>query len=67
MEANFVDLLAPCVSPRQPTPIQPIQQQPSPVHSASNIPGSAQPSFSFSGFTKYIKDTSNKVMQQMQQ
>lgn len=66
MEANFVDLLAQCVSPRQPTPVQPVPQ-PSPVHSASNIPGSAQPSFSLSGFTKYIKDTSNKVMQQMQQ
>lgn len=63
LEANFVDLNSSCVPPRQPTPTQP-SQPPLPVN---HTPGSAQPSFSLHGFTKYIKDTSSKVMQTMQQ
>ncbi len=66
LEQNFVDLSSACVNPRQPTPTQPTapvinQNNPSP-----QIPGSAQPSFSLSGFTRYIKDTSSKVMQTVQ-
>ncbi len=66
LEQNFVDLNSACVNPRQPTPTQPTapvinQNNPSP-----QIPGSAQPSFSLSGFTRYIKDTSSKVMQTVQ-
>ncbi|CAG2116429.1 unnamed protein product, partial [Medioppia subpectinata] len=69
LEENCVDLNAPCVNPRQTTPTQPTNPViPSGVPNAPlpQIPGSAQPSFSFSGFTRYIKDTSNKVMQTVQ-
>ena len=83
LERNFVDLIAPCVQPpKQSSPIligltrnllshssnhlnsQQQQQQPQ-IHS----PGSAQSAFvsPLSGFTKYLKDTSNKVMQTVQQ
>ena len=67
LEENFVDLTSPVVSPRQPTPTQP---QPNTMAAPNaplpQIPGSAQPSFSLSGFTRYIKDTSSKVMQTVQ-
>ncbi|XP_054162058.1 cyclin-G-associated kinase-like isoform X2 [Oppia nitens] len=68
IEEDCVDLNSPCVNPRQPTPTQPIKSDV--THDMNKplpqIPGSAQPSFSFSGFTRYIKDTSNKVMQTVQ-
>ncbi|RWS11543.1 cyclin-G-associated kinase-like protein [Dinothrombium tinctorium] len=66
LESNFVDLGSPCVKPRQITPttshpISPVHQMP------TQTPGSAQPvSMSFSGFTRYLKETSTKVMQSVQ-
>lgn len=71
MEANFVDLNSPCVPPRslpQATPVQ--MTTPAPTSSniaaapSGNVPGIAQSYFS--GFTRYIKDTSSKVMQTVQ-
>lgn len=78
LEDNYVDLKSPCVPPKQPSPahvppIPPHQNltvNQTPV-TQSAIPGSAQtassaaPSLSsgFSGFTKYLRDTSSKVMQ----
>lgn len=72
LERNFVDLIAPCVQPKQSSPVllshsnnhlnqQPSSQQGAAMHS----PGSAQSALS--GFTKYLKDTSSKVMQTVQQ
>jgi hypothetical protein len=66
LEENFVDLSSPCVNPRDPTPTQPAVPVISQNHQMPQIPGSAQPSFSLSGFTRYIKDTSSKVMQTVQ-
>ena len=67
LEENFVDLSSACVSPRQPTPTQPPSNSMSaPNNPLPQIPGSAQPSFSLSGFTRYIKDTSSKMMQTVQ-
>lgn len=66
LEDNFVDLTSACVSPRQPTPTQPLSTSMSaPNNPLPPLPGSAQPSF-MSGFTRYIKDTSSKVMQTVQ-
>lgn len=73
MEANFVDLNSPCVPPRSLPRASPIVSQisapsPTPANvataSAGNVPGIAQSYFS--GFTRYIKDTSSKVMQTVQ-
>ena len=66
LEENFVDLNSPCVNPRQQTPTQPSNPPIPPTQPMSQLPGSVQPSFSFSGFTRYIKDTSSKVMQTVQ-
>jgi len=69
LEDNFVDLNSACVNPRQPTPTQPtvpVITQTNQSNQVPQIPGSAQPSFSLSGFTRYIKDTSSKVMQTVQ-
>ncbi|XP_053209325.1 cyclin-G-associated kinase-like [Panonychus citri] len=69
LNKNFVDLDSPCVRSPQSTPTN----QPSPSHQPSNQqtapphPGSAQPTFGLSGFTRYLKDTSSKVMQTVQQ
>ena len=73
LDKNFVDLDSPCVRFPQSTPTN----QPSPSHQVSNQqhsqqptpppPGSAQPTFGLSGFTRYLKDTSSKVMQTVQQ
>ncbi|RWS29397.1 cyclin-G-associated kinase-like protein [Leptotrombidium deliense] len=67
LEANFVDLHSPCVKPRQITPTT--SHSTSPTHQLpTQAPGSAQPaSMSFSGFTRYLKETSSKVMQSVQQ
>lgn len=72
LNKNFVDLDSPCVLSNQSTPINP--NQPSPLHQPSlqpqqppPPPGSAQPTFGLSGFTRYLKDTSSKVMQTVQQ
>ncbi|KPL93605.1 cyclin-G-associated kinase-like protein [Sarcoptes scabiei] len=62
MEENFVDLNSPCVNSRNiqtSTNLTPNQNQPS-----NHIPGIAQSYLQ--GFTKYLKDTSNRVMQTMQ-
>ena len=66
MEDNFVDLNSSCVSPRSLPPIQVNLHESSTLNSASpvNVPGIAQSYFS--GFTRYIKDTSSKVMQTVQ-
>lgn len=69
MEDNFVDLNSPCVSPRllpQANLISTNQVNTSTNQSSAstNVPGIAQSYFS--GFTRYIKDTSNKVMQTVQ-
>ena len=66
MEENCVDLSSPVVNPKQPTPTQPTAPTVAQTNPVSQIPGTAQPSFSFSGFTRYIKDTSSKVMQTVQ-
>ena len=70
MEDNLVDLNSPCVSARTlpqasaPSPVNVhAAQAPSP-NPAANVPGIAQSYFS--GFTRYIKDTSSKVMQTVQ-
>lgn len=68
-EDNFVDLNSPCMQTKQTTPTHSSQ---SPISSASfvqplQLPGSAQSSLGFSGFTRYLKDTSSKVMQTVQQ
>ena len=78
LERNFVDLIAPCVQPKQSSPIlgglsrnllshsnNHLNQQPSQAGGAMHSPGSAQSALS--GFTKYLKDTSSKVMQTVQQ
>lgn len=65
LENNFVDLIAPCVRPKQISPIPTVSE--SPAHPIGT-PGSAQSvSQAFSGFTKYLKDTSSKVLQSVQQ
>ncbi|KAJ6224835.1 hypothetical protein RDWZM_003380 [Blomia tropicalis] len=71
MEDNLVDLNSPCVTPRILPPtsqvlnpaINQTQMQSNPTHQM-NVPGIAQSYFS--GFTRYIKDTSSKVMQTVQ-
>lgn len=66
LEENFVDLNSACVPPRQSTPTHPTPPVVTQTNQTQQIPGSAQPSFSLSGFTRYIKDTSSKVMQTVQ-
>jgi len=86
LERNFVDLIAPCVQPKQSSPILTgltrnlLSHSSNHLNATNNVqqaqqihsPGSAQSATSFgsvglSGFTKYLKDTSNKVMQTVQQ
>lgn len=74
METNFVDLNSPCVPLRSSPRASPIASQmsaPTPslanmanTASAGNFPGIAQAYFT--GFTRYIMDTSRKVMQTVQ-
>jgi len=68
-EGNFVDLNSPCIQAKQITPTNPSQPAVSSFHSVqpSQQPGSAQPSLGLSGLTRYLKDTSTKVMQTVQQ
>lgn len=78
LERNFVDLIAPCVQPKQSSPVlsgltrnllshsnNHLNQPSAQPGAAMQSPGSAQSAFS--GFTKYLKDTSNKVMHTVQQ
>lgn len=78
LERNFVDLIAPCVQPKQSSPVlggltrnllshsnNHLNQPSTQPGAAMQSPGSAQSAFS--GFTKYLKDTSNKVMHTVQQ
>lgn len=71
MEDNLVDLNSPCVSPRSlPQASFPSQVNvqsaalPSIPTLSANVPGIAQSYLS--GFTRYIKDTSSKVIQTVQ-
>ena len=70
LERNFVDMIAPCVRPKQSSPIAggSFGQATTPGGQIGGQPGSAQSvSQALSGFTKYLKDTSSKVMQTVQQ
>jgi cyclin G-associated kinase len=65
LENNFVDLIASCVRPKQTSPIPAAN---CPNSNPIGTPGSAQSvSQALSGFTKYLKDTSSKVLQTVQQ
>lgn len=67
MEENFVDLNSPCELPNQ-APLKTSPEignnGPNNLLSTTNVPGIAQSYLA--GFTRYIKDTSNKVMQTVQ-
>lgn len=67
MEENFVDLNSPCESSNQ-LPLKTCPQVgnngPNNSLNTTNVPGIAQSYLA--GFTRYIKDTSNKVMQTVQ-
>lgn len=72
MNKNFVDLNSPCLIPKMDTKLSPtISEQPSTTTTnlqspvvVQAVPGIAQSYFA--GFTKYLKDTSSKVMQTVQ-
>ena len=67
-ESNFVDLNAPFVTGRQPTPT--MEPASIPVQQPASVPapGSAQQAgFGISGFARLIKDTSSKVVQSVSQ
>lgn len=71
MEDNFVDLNSPCVVPSKlPSNVSNVNVSAIPPVDISHanpiphVPGVAQSYFS--GFTRYLKDTSSKVMQTVQ-
>lgn len=69
MDENFVDLNSPCIMPKIPphsTKMSPIAEQPALANLQSTVPVPGIAQSYFAGFTRYIKDTSNKVMQTVQ-
>lgn len=69
MDENFVDLNSPCLTPKIPphsTKMSPIADQPALANLQSTVPVPGIAQSYFAGFTRYIKDTSNKVMQTVQ-
>lgn len=71
LEGNFVDLKSPCVQPDQIKSSIPSQTASLPSQIPSSPPpphpGSAQPAFGLSSFTKYLKDISTNISTKIKQ